>query len=57
MPVTGEAVTLVLTTIDRSKAILDGLEKLEQEAAGNDADLIGSPRWPARRMKRGPIAI
>src|SRR6516225_926817 len=40
MPVTAEAVTLILTTIDRVKAILDAIEKSEQEPAGNDIDLI-----------------
>jgi len=41
MPVTGEAVTVVLSTIDRIKAILDDLEATQQEPAGSDADLIG----------------
>src|SRR5690242_16349694 len=41
MPVTGEAVTLVLAAIDRIKAILDGLEQLQREPPGDDADLIG----------------
>jgi two-component system chemotaxis sensor kinase CheA len=41
MPVTGEAVTLVLSTIDRIKAILGDLEKNQQEPAGGDDDLIG----------------
>src|SRR5271170_3757301 len=40
MPVTTEAVTVILSTIDRIKTILDGLETLEQEPAGNDGDLI-----------------
>jgi len=40
MPVTAEAVTLILSTIDRIKSILDELEATEQEPAGNDADLI-----------------
>jgi two-component system, chemotaxis family, sensor kinase CheA len=35
-----EAVTLVLRTIDRIKAILDGLETNEREPEGDDADLI-----------------
>src|SRR5207253_6681497 len=38
--VTGEAVTLVLTTIDRIKEILAGIEKNETEPQGDDADLI-----------------
>jgi two-component system, chemotaxis family, sensor kinase CheA len=41
MPVTTEAVTLILCTIDRIKAILEGLEANEREPAGDDVDLIG----------------
>src|SRR6201988_3495257 len=41
MPVTGEAVTLILSTIDRIKQILDQLEKDQQEPVGTDPDLIG----------------
>jgi two-component system chemotaxis sensor kinase CheA len=41
MPVTGEAVTLVLSTIDRLKQVLSELEQNEQEPEGSDADLIG----------------
>src|SRR4029077_4188225 len=40
MPITGEAVTLILATIDRVKTILDGLEQLQREPPGDDADLI-----------------
>src|SRR5215218_1626124 len=40
MPVTGEAVTLILSTIDRLKRVLDELERTEQEPEGSDADLI-----------------
>jgi two-component system chemotaxis sensor kinase CheA len=40
MPVTGEAVTLILFTIDRIKEILDELEKNHQEPIGADDDLI-----------------
>jgi len=40
MPVTAEAVTLILSTIDRIKAILGELEAKEQEPAGNDGELI-----------------
>src|SRR5215470_12986697 len=39
-PVTGDAVTLVLTTIDRIKDILTVIEKTEREPDGDDADLI-----------------
>jgi two-component system chemotaxis sensor kinase CheA len=38
--VTGEAVTLVLATIDRVKALLDELERNQKEPEGNDRDLI-----------------
>ena len=41
MAVTGEAVTLVLSTIDRLKSVLRALEQNEQEPDGSDADLIG----------------
>jgi two-component system chemotaxis sensor kinase CheA len=40
MPVTGAAVTLILSTIDRVKEILDRLERNQQEPEGEDQDLI-----------------
>src|ERR1700691_6776258 len=40
MPVTGAAVTLILTTIDRIKLILDQLEAQQKEPDGSDGDLI-----------------
>ena len=40
MPVTGEAVTLILNTIDRIKEILGQLEATEAEPEGTDVDLI-----------------
>ncbi|MGC1553464.1 MAG: Hpt domain-containing protein, partial [Bradyrhizobium sp.] len=40
MPVTAEAVTLILSSIDRIKEILGGLEATEAEPEGNDQDLI-----------------
>src|SRR5579885_1988155 len=40
MPVTAEAVTLILSSIDRIKEILGGLEANEVEPEGNDRDLI-----------------
>jgi len=40
MPVTGEAVTLILSTIDRLKEVLAGLEQNETEPEGEDRDLI-----------------
>ena len=52
MPVTAEAVTLILSTIDRIKSILDAIEKSEQEPEGGDGDLID----PLGRMARGEAA-
>jgi two-component system chemotaxis sensor kinase CheA len=40
MPVTAEAVTLILSSIDRIKEILAGLETTEAEPEGTDQDLI-----------------
>jgi two-component system, chemotaxis family, sensor kinase CheA len=40
MPVTAEAVTLILRSIDRIKEILAGLEATQAEPDGNDQDLI-----------------
>src|SRR5437870_7498773 len=40
MPVTAEAVTLILASIDRIKEILAGLEATETEPEGSDEDLI-----------------
>src|ERR1700733_15389749 len=42
LPVTGAAVTLILSTIDRIKALLDELERHHQEPAGEDGDLIAA---------------
>jgi two-component system chemotaxis sensor kinase CheA len=39
-PVTAEAVTVILSTIDRIKAILDEIAAQQQEPAGGDGDLI-----------------
>jgi len=39
-PVTSESVSLILTTIDRIKVLLDELERNQAEQAGNDQDLI-----------------
>jgi two-component system, chemotaxis family, sensor kinase CheA len=41
MPVTSDAVTLILATIDRIKAILEELERTAAEPEGSDADLVG----------------
>ncbi len=40
-PVTGDAVTVILSTIDRIKDILGELERNEREPEGSDPDLIG----------------
>jgi len=40
VPATGDAVTLILATIDRIKQILDALERDQQEPKGADDDLI-----------------
>jgi two-component system, chemotaxis family, sensor kinase CheA len=40
MPVTADAVTLILNTIDRIKLILDEIETQEKEPDGGDTDLI-----------------
>ena len=40
MPVTAEAVSLILSSIDRIKEILSGLETTEAEPEGSDQDLI-----------------
>jgi two-component system, chemotaxis family, sensor kinase CheA len=40
LPVTGAAVTLILSTIDRVKQLLDQLEQHQQEPVGEDRDLI-----------------
>jgi two-component system, chemotaxis family, sensor kinase CheA len=40
MPVTAEAVTVILATIDRIKKILEEIEAQQQEPAGSDDDLI-----------------
>jgi len=53
MPVTGEAVTLILSTIDRIKEILDELEAKQQEPEGQDRDLISQLE---RMVVDGPAA-
>jgi two-component system, chemotaxis family, sensor kinase CheA len=55
MAVTGEAVSLILTAIDRIKTILDGLEKLQREPPGDDTDLIRQlNRAAARAQETNP---
>ena len=52
MPVTTEAVTLILSTIDRIKTILEELEAEQREPTGNDGDLIERLNWLSRRPDR-----
>src|SRR5882757_10336884 len=40
LPVTADAVTLILATIDRIKVLLEDLERNQAEQSGNDQDLI-----------------
>ncbi len=64
MPVTTDAVTLILSSIDRIKLILDEIEASEHEPAGEDGDLIerlnrrsqDAPKMPfvARPEARAP---
>jgi two-component system, chemotaxis family, sensor kinase CheA len=54
MPVTAEAVTLILSTIDRIKSILAELEATEREPAGNDADLVEQLSCLARQEAAPP---
>src|SRR6185312_12844590 len=53
-PVTGDAVTLVLSTIDRIKDILTIIEKTEREPVGDDADLIASLNRLAQAASEAP---
>ncbi len=56
MPVTADAVTVILSTIDCIKAILAGLEAQEQEPAGNDGGLIEQLGRLARGESAAPAA-
>jgi two-component system chemotaxis sensor kinase CheA len=56
-PVTADAITLILATIDRIKDILDALEKEQREPDGDDADLIGKlDRMAAQGAQPAPVA-
>jgi two-component system chemotaxis sensor kinase CheA len=57
MPVTAEAVTLILSTIDRIKSILDAIEKSEQEPLGGDGDLIDLLGRMARQEAKAPPQV
>ncbi len=52
-PATNEAVTVILATIDRIKAILDSLEHEQREPEGVDDDLIGELERMVERI--GPL--
>ena len=55
MAVTGEAVTLILSTIDRIKELLDQLETNEQEPEGSDEDLIKELERMVLEDKPAPV--
>src|SRR5439155_25555256 len=60
MPVKAEAVTLILTSIDRIKEILAGLEATETEPEGTDEDLIEklhAMAEGARHAEAEPVAV
>jgi two-component system, chemotaxis family, sensor kinase CheA len=54
VPVTAPAVTLILSTLDRVKTILDALETKQEEPAGDDADLIEQLAAMARGAPADP---
>src|SRR5271170_7375414 len=54
MPVTAEAVTLILNSIDRIKEILAGLEATQAEPQGTDQDLIVQLH---ETVERGKLAM
>src|SRR3954452_22928957 len=55
MPVTRDAVTLILATIDRIKALLGELERTQVEQAGDDRDLIAKLEQLAAGAARAPM--
>jgi two-component system chemotaxis sensor kinase CheA len=56
-PVTSEAVTLVLATIDRIKALLDELERNQTESEGNDQALIAQLQRMSAAAAAAPSTI
>jgi two-component system, chemotaxis family, sensor kinase CheA len=54
MAVTADAVTLILSTLDRIKTILEGLEAAQQEPDGSDDDLIDRLGRVARGESAAP---
>src|SRR4051812_7185441 len=55
MPVTAEAVSLILASIDRIKEILGGLEATEAEPEGTDEDLIEQLHAMAEGGAHAPV--
>ncbi len=55
MLLTGDAVTLILVTLDRIKEILAGLETTQTEPAGSDDDLIGDLNRMVARVTATPV--
>lgn len=53
VPATKEAVTLILSTIDRIKLILDALEREQREPDGADEDLVGALGEMVQRLATG----
>jgi two-component system chemotaxis sensor kinase CheA len=56
MPATGEAVTLILFTIDRIKEILAELDRHQREPEGRDDELIAALEAMAARGAKAPPA-
>jgi two-component system, chemotaxis family, sensor kinase CheA len=56
-PVTSEAVTLVLATIDRVKALLDELERNQAEPEGDDRELIAELQRMTAAAATAPSAV
>ena len=54
MPVTAEAVTVVLSSLDRIKMILDEIESSDQEPEGDDSELIEKLNELAQRTQAAP---
>jgi two-component system chemotaxis sensor kinase CheA len=55
VPASSEAVTIILATIDRIKAILESLETEQREPEGSDADLISNLERMVERA--GPAGL
>jgi two-component system chemotaxis sensor kinase CheA len=53
-PVSADAVSLILETIDRIKQILDSLAREQRELDGNDDELVGALSGMAEKLLAGP---